>query len=93
MAKLSAHGTELARVYKITSGNPDTDLWFNTKDTIALMSDGYLMTKHDGYTKSPYAPNGIEFHSWGWKRGKKVKTTKELFESYFVQKGYIIDKD
>ena len=91
MAKLSAHGKELARVAK---ENPVTDsgviVWERT--TVVLMSDGKLLKKRDVQFKPLLHENGIgQKHCYGWKAYGKVKpeVTAEVFFDAYLSAGYI----
>lgn len=76
MAKLSAHGTEVARFSK-EHETPESTLTSWSKTTYAIMSDGAVLQKRDvrfrpaDYEKAQY-PNG-RLSSYGWKKHNKAK--------------------
>ena len=74
MAKLSAHGHELARLSKeIHTPNGDLTIW--ERSTYSVRSDGHIMRKDDvRFTPDRYDPAG-RFYSYGWKLYRKVKGT------------------
>ena len=74
MAKLSAHGHELARYSKERS-TPDGDLTTWERVTFSVRSDGHIMRKIDcRFGPDRYDPQG-QLHSYGWKLYRKVKGT------------------
>jgi hypothetical protein len=75
MAKLSAHGYEIARVSKEM---PTAEDRLSTRErvTISYRSDGHFMRKHDVWFRPGPYDNGKErFHSYGWKLYRKLKGT------------------
>lgn len=71
MAKLSAHGFEVARLVCETNvTNPDrsTD---RERATYSFRSDGYVLIKHDVH----FRERG-EWHSYGWKLHRKLSDRK-----------------
>ena len=80
MAKLSAHGTELARVSHETA-TPDGDLTIWERETLSFRSDGHIMRKHDVRFKGDrYSPAG-RFHSYGWKLWKRFNGATTMARS------------
>lgn len=74
MAKLGAHGKELARVEKEDATEREATDWHRT--TFALMEDGTVLRKYDARFKATaYSP--ARKHSYGWtvaaKRAKDAK--------------------
>lgn len=72
MARLSAHGSILAKFVKREVHTDDSLNW--SKDTIAVMSDMVVLTKRDVEFKPLYNGGSPSKHSYGWKNtNKKVK--------------------
>lgn len=91
MAKLSAHGYEVARYEKETeTPNGQFTVW--EKKTYAIMSDGRILSKNDAKFRPASWETKPRHHSWGWKRGKKVADTSfktvEGIISFLISKGY-----
>lgn len=76
MAKLSAHGREVARIEKFTE-RPENELTVWTRVTYAIMSDGYLMKKLTvRFAFDEF--RGEHTHSYGWKRCRKLLPTESV---------------
>lgn len=76
MAKLSAHGRELARIERMTEGKEDeSTIW--TRHTYALMSDGYIMKKLTVRFRESACIEAYT-HSYGWKRCRKLLLTETV---------------
>ena len=74
MAKLSAHGQELARLSKELD-TPDGDLTTWERATYSVRSDGHILRKEDvRFRPDRYDPEG-RFYSYGWKLYRKLKGT------------------
>jgi hypothetical protein len=72
MAKLSANGQELLRVERVTD-KPASELIIWERDTLSYRSTGMVLRKLDvRFRPDEYNPSG-RFHSYGWKRWKRVK--------------------
>jgi hypothetical protein len=88
MARLSAHGRELARVHK-TTHNPTEGIIERTT-TIVLMEDRRMLKKYtvvfapDDYNPKP------QHHDYGWKLDKKVKkgVTPQQFVNAYAKVGF-----
>jgi hypothetical protein len=79
MAKLKAHGQELARFVKELPADGNTT---ERRKVLAIMSDRYVMEKYQvRFAPDQYRPNG-ELHDWGWHRVGRIKESIPL-EDYF----------
>ncbi len=74
MAKLSAHGHELARLSKEIH-TPDGDLTTWERSTYSVRSDGHILRKDDCRFKPDWLDKDGRFHSYGWKLYRKLKGT------------------
>jgi len=98
MAKLSAHGTELLRMYKVVipEANRLTD---RDKTTVAYMSDGAILTKIDvHFVPDRFEPEGRNY-SYGWKKYSKYKADEKYAErlrnikTQLIEKGWTVETD
>lgn len=74
MAKLKAHGTELARMEsfrEFSAAEDESVLWRRTSDV--LMSDGVILRKIDVKFRPMSWETKEKHHSYGWKRKAKIK--------------------
>lgn len=96
MAKLGAHGYELARVVReaLFADESQNELVSWERRTLALMSDGYVLVKDDvrfwpeRYDTEAEKRAGGRFHSYGWKRGKRVGWPRDRFVAWAEARGY-----
>ena len=96
MAKLSARGRrELLRVERERS-TPDGELTIWERTTLAVMSDGGVLSKLDvRFRPDAYEPGG-RLHSYGWKRKGKLAAGKtvETFRQAYERAGWrIVERD
>ena len=100
MAKLSAHGTELLRMYKVVipEANRLTD---RDKTTVAYMSDGAILTKIDvHFVPDRFEPEGRNY-SYGWKKHSKAKiASSDTYHAFLrrtktllLEKGWTVETD
>lgn len=74
MVKLSAHGSELARLSKEIH-TPQGELTVWERSTYSVRSDGHILRKDDVRLRPDrYDPQG-RLHSHGWKLYRKLKGT------------------
>jgi len=81
MAKLKAHGEELARVARDNPAPSDTVQ--RSRHTVALFSDGWVLEKTD------VVFNDGRKHSYGWTRRAKSPLTREQFIGWAATRGYV----
>lgn len=81
MARLSAHGAEVARLERRSTLQ---DSGTSYRETVALMEDGVVLRKVDFYGQYP--------HGTGWKKYARIKdilAPERWVEFYVTKKGYI----
>ena len=87
MAKLSAHGYEVARVSKEIETAEDR-LCTRERVTLSYRSDGHIMRKHDVWFRpGPYDHGKERFHSYGWKLYRKLKGTPKERREVALESG------
>lgn len=89
MARLTAYGrTEVARLEKEQTYERD-DLLTWDKHTVALMSDGTVLSKHDVRFRVDNRR-----HSYGWKKVQRLPTKdapevrRAAFVAFFAKRGF-----
>lgn len=80
MARLSAHGKEVARMERHRHLESDNTPY---RETVALMDDGVVLRKVDFYGQYP--------HGTGWKKYARIKdgVTPERWVELYVKNGYV----
>lgn len=86
MAKLSAHGTEVARITSSTM-TPDSETTYEVKYVYSFRSDGHIMENRKVRFKSG-AMDG-EWHNYGWKLHRRFSDrniTRQRIAEYAQRK-------
>jgi len=98
MAKLSAHGIELLRMYIVVLPEAHR-LTDRDKTTVAYMSDGAILTKIDvHFVPDRFEPEGRNY-SYGWKKYSKYKADEKYAErlrnikTQLIEKGWTVETD
>ena len=78
MAKLSAHGFEVARVKRVAMDSAGSDPYFTEMAyTYSFRSDGHILRKMTGRET-----DSGKIHSWGWKLWKKIRTDVDTTSAF-----------
>ena len=76
MARLSAHGTEIARFEKLEGASADRDV-LERRTRYSVRSDGAIMKEYSVlFAAGPYSPQ--RWHSYGWKLAARPKVARPL---------------